>query len=196
MKTLLAEMEAYGRTQGLPLLRAAELPLVQRLAAQQKPQRILEVGTAIGYSALQIIAQAPPHAELITIEADAARAAAARAYIARSPYATQIHVHCGDATALLGNLQGPWDLVFLDGPKGQYGRQLQLLLPQLCPGALILADNIRYHDMLYREGTLPHKHRTAIMRLRAFLDYIGDRRHFETVFFENGDGLTVSRWKG
>ena len=185
MKTLLAEMEAYGRTQGLPLLRAAELPLVQRLAAQQKPQRILEVGTAIGYSALQIIAQAPSHAELITIEADAARAAAARAYIARSPYATQIHVHCGDATALLGNLQGPWDLVFLDGPKGQYGRQLQWLLPQLRPGAL-----------LYREGTLPHKHRTAIMRLRAFLDYIGDRRHFETVFFENGDGLTVSRWKG
>ena len=71
MKTLLAEMEAYGRTQGLPLLRAAELPLVQRLAAQQKPQRILEVGTALGYSAVHLIAQAPSHAELNTIEADA-----------------------------------------------------------------------------------------------------------------------------
>ena len=61
---------------------------------------------------------------------------------------------------------------------------------------MIAADNIRYHDMLYIDGLLPHKHRTAVNRLREFLTMIEDERRFESVFFENGDGLTVSRWKG
>ena len=86
--------------------------------------------------------------------------------------------------------------VFLDGPKGQYVRQLRQLLPKLLPGAIVAADNIDYHDMFYLEGTLPHKHRTAVTRLREFMDLVGDRSRFETVFFENGDGMTVSQWKG
>ena len=87
-------------------------------------------------------------------------------------------------------------MIFLDGPKGQYVRQLRQLMPKLLPGALIMADNIGYHEMFYLEGHLPHKHRTAISRLREFMALIEDRAHFETVFFENGDGMTVSRWKG
>ena len=73
---------------------------------------------------------------------------------------------------------------------------LQLLMPRLSPGALIVADNLRYHDMIYIQGKLPHKHRTAVTRLRQFLSLIDDTRYFDSVFFENGDGLTVSRWKG
>jgi predicted O-methyltransferase YrrM len=69
-------------------------------------------------------------------------------------------------------------------------------MPKLVPGALIVADNIRYHDMMFIKGHVPHKHRTAIMRLREFIDMIEDNRHFDTVCFENGDGMTVSRWKG
>ena len=61
---------------------------------------------------------------------------------------------------------------------------------------VVVADNIRYHDMFYIEGTVPHKHRTAIGRLHEFLDMIYDDGRFESVFFENGDGMTVSRWKG
>ena len=69
-------------------------------------------------------------------------------------------------------------------------------MPKLLPGAMIAADNIRYHDMLYIGGTLPHKHRTAVSRLREFLTMIEDETRFESVFLENGDGMTVSRWKG
>ena len=75
-------------------------------------------------------------------------------------------------------------------------RQLRYLLPKLLPGAIVAADNIDYHDMFYIEGTLPHKHRTAVTRLREFMDLVGDRSLFETVFFENGDRMTVSQWKG
>ena len=88
-----------------------------------------------------------------------------------------------------------WDFVFLDGPKGQYSRQLAKIMPKLRLGAVVVADNIRYHDMFYIEGTVPHKHRTAIGRLHEFLDMIYDDDRFESVFFENGDGMTVSRWK-
>lgn len=196
MKELLQEMRAYAREKELPILRPAEVPLFEAILRQARPARVLEIGTCIGYSALHMAPFLSAGGRITTIELDPVRVQEAQHFIGRSPYADKITVLNGDATALLETLPGPWDFVFLDGPKGQYVRQLQSLTPKLLPGALLVADNIDYHDMVYIDGKVPHKHRTAITRLRQFLSLINDPAHFETVFFENGDGLTVSQWKG
>lgn len=196
MTELLAQMRAYGREHDVPILRDAEIPLFTGIVRQARPRRILEIGTAIGYSTLLMAGEMADGGTITTVELDPERVQAARRFIGQSPYGEQITVYEGDGTALLDTLEGPWDFVFLDGPKGQYIRQIQKILPHLEKGALIVADNMRYHDMIYWHGDIPHKHRTAIHRLHDFLTLINDSRYFTSVFFENGDGLTVSRWKG
>lgn len=193
---LLVEMKQFAAAHKLPILRDAELPLFHHLLRQAHPSHVLEIGTCIGYSALQMAPFLTAGGTITTVELDEKRIAAARHFINRSPYANQISLVQGDAMAVVDMLEGPWDFVFLDGPKGQYQRQLEKIIPKLLPQALIVADNVRYHDMIYISGDLPHKHRTAIVQLRKFMDMIQDRTHFETVFFENGDGMTVSQWKG
>ena len=196
MDALWKKMKDYALQYEVPILRDAELPLFCSLVRQAAPSHVLEIGTAIGYSTLRIASCLGASSTITTLELDHQRVMAARAFIAQSPYEQQITLLEGDGTMLLDQLDGPWDFVFLDGPKGQYSRQLQKIMPKLLPGAIIAADNIRYHDMLYIDGTLPHKHRTAVSRLREVLAMIEDTTQFESVFLENGDGMTVSRWKG
>lgn len=195
MTKLSEEMKAYGAAHGLPVLRTEEVSLLQHLIRRTRPQRILEIGTCIGYSALLILECLQGEASLTTIELDEERCERAKSFLGRSPYIEKITLLQGDATEIIKDLSGPWDFVFLDGPKGQYGRQLKLLMPHLAARAVIAADNVRYHDMMYMDGELPHKHRTAVRRLREFLELVGNKALFETVVFENGDGMTVSRRK-
>lgn len=182
--SLICEMKAYAEREGLPILRDSEVPLFERIIANQRPVKVLEIGTCIGYSALRMAPFLGDGGTITTIEFDEGRWQKARDFIGRSPYKGVITALLGDGTELSGSLSGPWDLVFLDGPKGQYVRQLRQLMPKLLPGALIMADNIGYHEMFYIEGHLPHKHRTAISRLREFMALIEDRAHFETVFLK------------
>ena len=196
MRDVLEAMKQKAREEELPILRDSELPLFRGIVEHAHPEHILEIGTCIGYSTLQMASVMAEGGKITTIEVDTDRHDAARRFFDATPYRAQICALCGDGTALLDDLTGPWDFVFLDGPKGQYVRQLKKIMPHLAPGAIIMADNLRYHGMIYIEGTLLHKHRTAITRLREFLAILNDHQHFDTVFFENGDGLTVSRWKG
>lgn len=196
MTVLWEKMKSYAEVHHIPILRDAELPLLCRLVTVSHPAAVLEIGTAIAYSTLRMASCLDGAVSITTIEVDEERIRAARRFIDSSPYGSSIRLLHGDAADLLDDLDGPWDFVFLDGPKGQYSRQLRRIMPKLSPGALIVADNMRYHDMIYTQGAVPHKHRTAIGRLREFLRMIYDDRKFDTVFFENGDGLTVSRWKG
>ncbi len=196
MTELLKEVKLYGTAHGLPVLRDAEKELLQKIVKNASPRRVLEIGTCIAYSTLLIMECLPSNAYITTIELDADRHKIAEKHIAASPFRGRIKALHGDAASVLPHLDGPWDFVFLDGPKGQYSRQLELLMPKLAPRAVIVADNVRYHDMVYVQGHLPHKHRTAVTRLHEFMDKINDTDLFETVVFENGDGLTVSRRKG
>lgn len=196
MTELFEEMKDYAVAHEIPVLRDAEIPLLQNIVSRAKPARILEIGTAIGYSALHMAPLLAPGGQIVTIELNRDRVATAKAFIDRTPYKQCITLLDGDATALLDTLQGPWDLVFLDGPKGQYSRQLVKLLPQLAPQAVVVADNILYHGMLRIKGTIPHKHRTIVMRLREYMKLVTEDSRFKTVFYENGDGMTVSYWKG
>jgi len=196
VEDLLRKMREYSTPRYIPILREAELRLFQRVVAAVRPRRVLEIGTAIGYSALQMAPLLQDDGKIVTIEVDASRVAMARRFISQSQYDKVITILQGDAAEIIPQLRGPWDMIFMDGPKGQYSRYLSLLIPELAPQATIIADNVLFFGMVRQAGFIPHKHRTIVMRLREYIKAVTDNPHFDTVIYEEGDGMAVSHWKG
>ncbi|MFI6599336.1 O-methyltransferase [Nonomuraea sp. NPDC050536] len=116
--------------------------LLAMLVAMVRPQRILEIGTFTGYSALCMAEAMPPGCRIVTLEADARTAAIAREHIAASPYADRIEIWEGLALDALPKLEGPFDLVFLDADRPSYIRYLDLLVPLLGEHGFIVVDNV------------------------------------------------------
>lgn len=116
---LLAEMEAFAREHHVPIMDLTGSEVLLSLLAMQRPKRILEVGTAIGYSAIRM-AELLPDAEIVTIERNARRHEEALSFIGRSDVSDRITVIHGDAVELIGTIEGEFDAVFIDAAKGQY----------------------------------------------------------------------------
>ena len=123
------ELEREAEEENIPILRRAERKLLLEAAAAADPKKILEVGTAIGYSAL-LLAEHFPLAEIDTIEIDALRNERAVSVMQAAGFEQRVRCHWGDAGEVLSALAGPYDFVYLDGPKGQYLRHLKLIEPK------------------------------------------------------------------
>jgi caffeoyl-CoA O-methyltransferase len=115
--------------------------LLQLLVFATRARRVLELGTYSGYSALSMAAGLPEDGEIHTCEIDPEHAEVARRYIGRSPYAGRVHVHLGPALATVAQLDGEWDLVFLDADKKGYHDYYEALLPRLAAHGLLVVDN-------------------------------------------------------
>lgn len=193
MDVLLQEMEVYARQHQVPIINAGGREVFRQVLCQKRPHRILEIGTAIGYSALLAVSEGAADAEVITLELDAERAALAAAYIDRSPYAGRIHLRLGDAGVLLPQLPTGFDFVFMDAAKGQYPDYWRKIQPLLSPEAIVAADNVLFRGYVRGEGKPPRRYKTIVKRLREYLALVQAAPGFVTDIYENGDGLAVSR---
>lgn len=193
MEQLLKDMESYAMRRRVPIINAGGKETLLTIAAEKKAQRILEIGTAIGYSTLLLASHSAPNAEITTIELDEARADVAEAFIARSAFTKRIRILRGDAAVRMEALQGPYDLVFIDAAKGQYPLYFEKALPLLADGGFILADNVLFRGMVKSDEKVPHRYRTIVTRLRAYIETVENHPEFETKIYEAGDGLAVSR---
>ena len=180
------ELEREAEEENIPILRRAERKLLLEAAAAADPKKILEVGTATGYSALFL-----PLAEIDTIEIDALRNERAVSVMQAAGFERRVRCHLGDAGEVLPALAGPYDFVYLDGPKGQYLRHLKLIEPKLSGNAVIAADNVLFRGLVRSGEPVAHRYRTLVTRLREYLEYV--EAHYDTVIHEEGDGLAVSR---
>lgn len=196
IKEILNEQRIYAVINHVPILRESEVHLFEELIGLYRPQRVLEIGTAIGYSTLLLARHLAPGGTVTSVELDEVRHQMAKYYVAKSPYADRVKLYLGDAEAVIDTLSGPFDLVFLDGPKGQYLRQLEALLPKLAPGAVILADNVLFRGYVRGEKEAPRRYKTIVKRLREYLTFVEDRRRFNTTIYPLGDGMSVTIWKG
>ncbi len=192
---LLREMEAFAEKQHVPIIWESGRQAFIDAVDEAKPHRILEIGTAIGYSALLMLAHAAEDAEITTLELSPERYEQAKAYIARSPYAGRVHQLLGDAGELLTQLDGPYDLVFIDAAKGQYPDYLHKVLPLLAPDAVILADNVLFRGYVRGGIQAPRRFRTIVKRLRAYIDEVEHLPGAETEILEHGDGLAMTRFR-
>lgn len=194
LAALLAEMKAYGEENHIPLIQEAGLKILVEAVAARKPQRILEVGTAIGYSALYMLAYAALGAKIVTLEKDELRAEEARAYVDRSGYGDKVEILLGDAGEIIPTLAGPFDFVFIDAAKSQYGDYFRKVQPLLSEEAVIVTDNVLFRGYVRgRDEDVPKRYRSLVRRLREYNAMLTDNADYQTVIYEAGDGVAVSR---
>ena len=141
----LQAVAADGAAGGLPLVDAEVGALLHVLTRATGARRVLEIGTAIGYSSIWMARALPPGGLLITFEIDRGRAARAKQNFVRAGVADKVNPMIGDATLLLAKVKGPFDLVFQDGDKEQYEPLLDRLIGLLRPGGLLVSDNVLWN---------------------------------------------------
>ena len=166
--------------------------LLVMLTRMIAPKRILELGTFSGYSALCFAEGMPPGAELHTIEIDDEAAPDILAAFAQSPRAADIHLHIGDALALIPGLSSlPWDLVYIDANKRSYSEYYQAVKPFVRPGGYSLADNTLWSDQILD----PERHDPQTEGIRRFNDLVAADSDAEVVMLPLYDGLSIIRIK-
>ena len=186
-------MEFFAATEHVPIIKAREREAFTAAVAQAQPHRMLELGTAIGYSTLLLLLHAAPDAEVTTLELSSERYAQARGYFARTPFAARVHQLQGDASALLDTLTGPYDFVFIDAAKGQYPDYLRKVLPLLTPQATIISDNVLFRGYVQSHRWPPHRYRTLVLPLRRDLRAAQQLPRATTQVLPHGDGMAVTR---
>ena len=194
LAALLAEMKAYGEANHVPIININGLKVLVETVKKARPHRVLEIGTAIGYSTLYIADNSAEDVEITTLELSEERATEARTFIDRSPYKGNIKIMTGDAGENLLQLQGKFDLVFIDAAKGQYPDYFRKVYPMLADNAVVIADNVLFRGYVRGGVEAPRRFRTIVKRLREYIDLVENSQEFQTEIFENGDGLAVS-WR-
>jgi predicted O-methyltransferase YrrM len=189
----LALIDREGRAEGLPLVYPDTGALLHTLARSCGAGRILEIGTAIGYSTLWMATALPADGALISMEYDGARAARARDHFAAAGFGDRVSVIVGDATRFLHKVSGPFDLIFQDSDKKLYEPMLDRLVELLRPGGLLVADNVLWSGEVI-PGYVADKKNSEddTAALIAFSRRIASDARLYTSFLQVGDGVSVS----
>ena len=175
----------------VPIIMDDTLKVISEYLADLKPKKILEIGTAVGYSASQFIKLAGEDAELDTIELDEERAKQAIENIKNIGLEKNINVIIGNAVEILPDLKGPYDMIFIDANKGKYPVFLQEALRMSHKGTIIFADNVLYKGYVLGDYN-KHKQRTAVRHLREYLAESISNEKLDTQVSTVGDGLAIS----
>ena len=178
----------------IPIMMDDTLEVVDKILKEVKPKRILEIGTAVGYSAICFSEYLSEDGEIDTIERDEERIIEAKANIEKVGVSNKINIYSGDAVEILPTLNNKYDVVFIDAAKGKYPFFLKEALRMLDTHGVILADNILYKGYVMSDYN-KHKQRTAVRNLREYIKEVTENPDIETEILEVGDGLAVSRLK-
>ena len=175
-----------------PIVQKETEQLIITLLQMIKPKRVLEVGTAVGYSAILMADNLPEDSSIITIERYKKHADIAVDNIFASGYEKKIRVIEGEAAEVLQWLDGGFDFIFLDAAKGQYIEFLPDILRLLNPGGVLLSDNILYHGMIEDEEKVERRKITIVKRLHMYLEEIMSNVKLTTSIIPIGDGVALS----
>lgn len=187
------EFLGFEKDEYVPIMKDESMSFLSQLCAREKPKRILEIGTYIGYSASVMLSACD--AMVVTLEKNAENAELARKNLA--PFGERVTVVTSDAFLYIARDDiGKFDLIFLDGPKAQYINYLPFLKELLNEGGVLVADNVYFHGLVRQAGEVKHKLRTIVVNLRKFIDAICLDEDLESEILDIGDGLSVSRKRG
>ena len=176
----------------IPIIMDDTLEVVGKILEDKKPKKILEIGTAVGYSAIMFSKYLTENGYIDTIERDEERIKEAKENIKDLNLEEKINIFEGDAIEILPTLQGPYDVVFIDAAKGKYPIFLSEALRMLGNNGIIIADNVLYKGYVMSDYN-KHKQRTAVRGLREFLKKLTENENLTTQILEVGDGLAISK---
>lgn len=189
----LNELEQFAIKTNVPVIRPQAQSFLKLLLAVKQPRRILEVGTAIGFSALLMSEYAPKGCQITTIENYEKRIPVARENFRKAGREGQITLIEGDASQVLKELEGDFDFIFMDAAKGQYIHFLPDILKRMPMGGLLVSDNVLQEgDVLESRYAVTRRDRTIHSRMREYLYALKHNGQLQTDILPIGDGITVS----
>ncbi len=180
---------------GIPVADDETLQFLLVTLAAACPTRILEIGTAVGLSAVAML-QACPHARLTTVELEEERYLEAKENFAYFGVEDRVNAHLGDAGEILSMMNGEYDFVFMDGPKAQYEKYLFDVKRLLKKGGILFADDVLLYGWVSGEEETPQKRRSIVEKIRSYLDTVTKDEDFITSVLNVGDGVALSVYKG
>ena len=182
-----------ARAASVPIIRPETASVLQTMIAALRPMRILEVGTAVGYSALLMAQVMPEGARITTIEKYKPRADEAREHFETAGLAGRITLIEGDAGEVLKTISETFDLIFMDAAKGQYIQWLPRILRVLAPGGMLFSDNVLQDgDIIESRFAVERRNRTIHARMREYLFALTHSEELKTCVIPVGDGVAVS----
>ena len=190
----LEEIANRARKGYIPIIRDNTAQALIKVCKEKNPKRILEIGTAIGYSGLLMLQNC--QAFLYTIEKDEQRLAEAEKNFKLFGQEARVKLILDDALIALEKLckdNEKFDLIFLDGAKGQYIKYYPLIKKLLNRDGILFTDNIYMHGMVKSEGKIAHKHRSMVVNLRKYIELLKNDKDFTTNFYDIDDGYSISK---
>ena len=190
---VLDEIEKEALRDFVPIIRKEMQSFLKLLLAMQKPMRILEVGTAVGFSAVLMAEYAPKGCQIVTIENYEKRIPIAKANFERAGKQEQITLLEGDATEILPQLEGQFDMIFMDAAKAQYINFLPHVLRLMKTGGVLITDNVLQEgDLIESKYVVRRRDRTIHKRMREYMYEVKNNEQLETSIVPIGDGITIS----
>lgn len=185
------ELEEYALENNVPIIEPEVAQFIRVIVKLTKPMKILEVGTAIGYSAI-VFALAFPDSKITTIERNDVMISQAEKNIKRNNLENRIKLISGDAKDILPSLEGEYDLIFLDAAKGQYIDFFDEGSRLLKKGGIIISDNVLFKGMVAADELVVRRKKTIVKRLRSYLDYINNIEGYTSSVLPLGDGVAIT----
>lgn len=191
-KKELEKIKKKALSQHIPIIMDDTLEEIEKQIKNNPPKRILEIGTAVGYSAMCFSEFLAENGRIDTIERDEERIKEAKINIRNVGVEEKITIYEGDAVEILPTLNEKYDMVFIDAAKGKYPFFLKEALRMINENGIIFADNILYKGYVMSDYN-KHKQRTAVRNLREYIKEVSENPDLETVILEVGDGLAISK---
>ena len=191
-KEELIKIKQKALDEHIPIIMDDTLDVVAEILKKERPNRILEIGTAVGYSAICFSEYLGQEGRIDTIERDSDRVKEARDNIKKAEVEDKICIYEGDAVEILPTLNDEYDVIFIDAAKGKYPFFLSEAIRLSHIGSIIIADNILYKGYVMSDYN-KHKQRTAVNNLREYIAEINNNQNLESKILEIGDGLALSK---
>lgn len=193
---VIRSMELYAKEHNVPIIQPEVAKFLEVMIKTSNTKRILEIGTAIGYSSIIFTSAMDGKGEVITIELRKDMYDLATENILKAGYKDNIKVLLGDAREIIGGVEGKFDMIFLDAAKGHYLKFLLDCIDMLKNNGIIVSDNVLYKGMVATNEYLVRRKITIVKRMRKYLSYISNHPQLTTSIIPIGDGIALSFKKG
>jgi len=194
---IFAEMEAFAKENNVPIMEPLGMELLLQILRIHQPSKILEIGTAIGYSTLRM-AFALPGTRIVSVERDMERYTEAEKNIEKAGVADRIQIIHGDAleTVEEASSQGPFDAIFIDAAKGQYRKFFSLYSPFLRDGGIMVSDNVLFKGLVYEEEIENKRLSKLAGKINGYNQWLISQKDYVTTIIPAGDGIAISLKRG